>query len=78
MPGTTGVGGLVASYGPTLNTSASKSIEDRYSSGGGSRDHTPGSASPRGDKDKVEGNTQATSGMGSEAFRKQKEEMQGQ
>ncbi|KAL2351804.1 hypothetical protein BJ546DRAFT_259638 [Cryomyces antarcticus] len=51
-----------------FDTPASKSIGDRWSSGGGSTNHTPGAATKRGDKQDVMSNQKNPSGMGSTHF----------
>jgi len=51
-----------------LKTPGVQNIEHRYSSGGGSKDHLPGAATPRGNPDNVEGNTVKHQGVGSTAF----------
>ncbi|MCJ1384840.1 hypothetical protein MMC17_007958 [Xylographa soralifera] len=51
-----------------LKTPGVQNIEHRYSSGGGSKDHLPGAATPRGNPDNVEGNTVKHQGVGSSAF----------
>ena len=51
-----------------LKTPGVQNIEKRYSSGGGSKDHLPGAATPRGNHDNVEGNTMKHQGVGSDPF----------
>ncbi|KAF6227223.1 hypothetical protein HO133_008665 [Letharia lupina] len=48
-----------------LQTSGVQNIEQRYSSGGGSKNHLPGAATKRGHPDSVEGNTETAKGIGS-------------
>ncbi|KAK4697968.1 hypothetical protein P7C71_g181, partial [Lecanoromycetidae sp. Uapishka_2] len=42
-----------------------QNIEKRYSSGGGAKNHLPGSATKRGDPESVSGNTEKAKGIGS-------------
>ena len=49
-----------------FSTPGVKNIEKRYSSGGGSPNHTPAMASKRGDANQVMGNTEKTKGIGSQ------------
>ncbi|MCJ1376662.1 hypothetical protein MMC20_007906 [Loxospora ochrophaea] len=70
-----GIAGLVAlQYTPfnplssILSTPGVQNIEDRWSSGGGSKHHTPGSATRRGSSEDVQGNTEKHQGVGSESF----------
>lgn len=54
-----------------FHTPGVANIENRYSSGGGSKSHTPGAATKRGDPDHVEGNTANTQGIGSPKWQEQ-------
>jgi len=54
-----------------FHTPGVANIEDRYSAGGGSRHHTPGAATKRGDPDQVVGNTMNTQGIGSPKWQAQ-------
>jgi len=49
---------------PRFKTTGVKSIEDRFSSGGGSKDHVPGAATPLGNHENVTGNTLVQKGPG--------------
>lgn len=55
-------------------TQGVKNIEDRYSSGGGSKTHLPGSATPLGNSDNVTGNTMKQQGKGTPTFEKESKE----
>ncbi|MCJ1253130.1 hypothetical protein MMC24_000937 [Lignoscripta atroalba] len=48
-----------------------KNIEDRWSSGGGGNNSTPGAATPRGNSANVTGNTMSHQGIGSDKFREE-------
>ena len=48
-----------------FRTTGVENIEKRYSSGGGSKNHLPATATKRGDHDHVEGNTETAKGIGS-------------
>ncbi|KAI9834861.1 MAG: hypothetical protein M1819_002769 [Sarea resinae] len=63
LAGFTGVGifYLLGRYPP--RTFGVQNIEGRFSSGGGSDGHTPGSATPTGYKDKVQGNQTSAGGI---------------
>ncbi|KAL8700502.1 MAG: hypothetical protein Q9224_000935 [Gallowayella concinna] len=57
---------LASPYAPSLfRTPGVQSIEDRWSAGGGGRNHTPGGGTPLGKRDEVMGNQLAHEGMGS-------------
>lgn len=65
---------MVAPYAPFPNvfhTPGVANIENRYSAGGGSKHHTPGAATKRGDSEQVEGNTANTQGIGSPQWQEQ-------
>ena len=47
-----------------MRTTGVANIEKRYSSGGASPSHTPGSATPRGKIDQVTGNQEKSKGIG--------------
>lgn len=47
-----------------MRTTGVANIEKRYSSGGASPSHTPGSATPRGKVDQVIGNQEKSKGIG--------------
>lgn len=51
-----------------FRTTAVKSIEDRYSVGGATPNHTPAAASKLGDRDSVTGNVEKEKGSGTPAF----------
>jgi len=77
-----GVAGLLAlqatDYNPLgrlLKTPGVQNIEDRYTSAGGSPNHTPGTASPLGSKDKAAGNVHKEQGVATDKF---KDEIAGQ
>ncbi|KAG7002168.1 hypothetical protein G7Y79_00028g061890 [Physcia stellaris] len=55
--------GALTFFNP-FRTPAVSAIEDRYSSGGASRNHTPGAATPRGKIDQVHGNQEKHAGIG--------------
>ena len=55
--------GALTFFNP-FRTPAVSAIEDRYSSGGASRNHTPGVATPRGKIDQVHGNQEKHAGIG--------------
>ena len=55
-------------FASVLHTPGVQNIEKRYSSGGGSKDHLPGAATPLGKSDQVMGNTKTQSGIGSEKY----------
>jgi len=59
--------GNTSGYSP--KTKAMKNIEDRYSSGGGSKDHLPGAATPRGKADLVDGRNEGRGGLADPAFK---------
>ncbi|MCJ1477968.1 hypothetical protein MMC13_006643 [Lambiella insularis] len=76
-----GIAGLVALQYTGLNpisnimtTPGVRNIEKRYSSGGGSYNHLPGSATPLGNSELVDGNTESRQGVGSEKFKKVSEQ----
>ncbi|KAL9135914.1 MAG: hypothetical protein Q9175_002887 [Cornicularia normoerica] len=48
-----------------FRTPGVQNIENRYSAGGGSKNHLPGAATKRGDYDSVVGNTETAKGIGS-------------
>ena len=52
-----------------LRTPAVQNIENRYSSGGATKDHTPGAATARGSYDKTEGNVAKETGSGTDRFK---------
>ncbi|KAI4246584.1 MAG: hypothetical protein L6R40_001947 [Gallowayella cf. fulva] len=57
---------LASPYAPSLfRTTSVTNIEDRWSAGGGGRNHTPGAGTPLGKKDEVLGNMTNHEGMGS-------------
>ena len=47
-----------------FRTPGVQNIESRYSSVGGAPNHQPGTSSPRGHPDKIEGNTVTAKGIG--------------
>ncbi len=51
-----------------FRTSGVENIEKRYSSGGGSKNHLPATATKRGDHDAVVGNTEKAKGIGSPQY----------
>ena len=55
-------------FAAVLKTPGVQNIENRYSSGGGSKDHLPGAATPLGKSDQVAGNVKSPSGIGSEHY----------
>ena len=55
-------------FGASLKTPGVGSIEDRFSSGGGTKNHTPGVATPRGSYDQVEPRTEKSKGVGTDHF----------
>jgi len=77
-----GVAGLIALQSTDLNplgslfkTPGVKSIEGRYTAGGGAPNHLPGVASPLGSKEKAAGNVHKEQGVGTDKF---KDEIAGQ
>lgn len=48
-----------------FRTPGVQNIENRYSAGGGSKNHLPGAGTKRGDPDQVVGNTETDKGIGS-------------
>jgi hypothetical protein len=74
--------GLIALQSTDLNplgslfkTPGVKSIEGRYTAGGGAPNHLPGVASPLGSKEKAAGNVHKEQGVGTDKF---KDEIAGQ
>ncbi|KAI9724461.1 MAG: hypothetical protein M1812_000529 [Candelaria pacifica] len=74
LTGTAAIGMLAVTYQADLlpnpfRTTAVASIEDRYSSGGGTDTHTPGVATPTGYPKNVTAKTDKQKGVGSEGFK---------
>ena len=57
-------------FGKIMRTPGVKSVEDRYTSAGGSPTNLPGAATPLGRSDLVTGNTALQQGVGTEKFAK--------